>query len=95
MAPKRSKQGVKKKPAIRKPVKPLKRPSGAQGGGNKERAAKRYQNRLARKLLRESQTQWDADDQLQAERQLQKWSLMQKADALMKQQADSLFSSSK
>ena len=79
MAPK-----VKKKPAKQAKKKPAARVnnSGLPGGGSDARAEARYRSRIEKGKIRECSTQWDVDDQAEAERQLQKWLLMQKAKAL-------------
>ena len=62
----------KKKPATKKPAGSR---SGGGGGGNDKRAQERYERRLLKKKVKEVAVQWDSTDQLDAERQLQKWQL--------------------
>ena len=79
----------KKKPANAKQVKKKQAArlnnsdrSGRPGGGNHARAEARYRSRKKKGQIRERSTQWDVEIQAEAERQLQKWLLMQKAKAL-------------
>ena len=56
--------------------------SGPPGGGNRARAEARYKSRKKKGRVQERGTQWDVESQNEAERQLQKWLLMQKAKVL-------------
>ena len=81
MKQKKPAKQVKKKPAARQTNSDR---SGPSGGGNSARAEARYRARKKKGRVRECSTQWDAETQNEAERQLQKWLLMQKAKSLAK-----------
>ena len=77
----------KKKPATKKPAGSR---SGGSGGNNDKRAQERYERRLLKKKVKEVAVQWDSTDQLDAERQLQKWQLAKRAKLLESSVAENL-----
>ena len=77
----------KKKPATKKPAGSR---SGGSGGNNDKRAQERYERRLLKKRIKEVAVQWDSTDQLDAERQLQKWQLAKRAKLLESSVAENL-----